>query len=894
MAKPTSLAQQIVCEKKPKLAVEEEEMLLRQERAEKEGFSIRVCDRGYFPFTTYEVCGAKKICYTVEIRSLCEKINSCSCPDHKVNTLGSCKHIEAVLQWIKNQKSIPDNSTLSPRVEIFLHTASSKARISWPAGGVDEVRDILKPYISVSEDVLIDPLMGTYAVEDVLQAASHDIAKQVHLSQHLIDWAKEAQHFKDLQEEKKRFLDDVEAGKRSLHILSSKLLPYQEEGVLHLAFKGRAILADEMGLGKTIQAIGACELLRRVKGVKKVLVITPASLKTEWEEQIARFSNLKTLLITGCRAERLKKYASESFFYLVNYEQVRSDFDEIQKVLQPDIMILDEAQRIKNWQTKTAWSVKQLKTPYAFVLTGTPIENRIEEIYSIMQVVDPKILGPLFSFQRDFYKLNEKGKAASYKNLDELHRKLTSVLLRRKKKDVEEQLPERTISNRMVSITEEQKKRYEDYSNQVARLLTILKKRPFTPDEKKKLQRLLACMRMVVDTPYILDPECKDCPKLEELEEILQELLTDPDCKIIIFSEWERMLQLVRELANRMHIDFAWHTGTVSQIKRREDINRFKQDPSCRLFLTTDSGSTGLNLQVANVVINLDLPWNPAKLEQRIARAWRKNQTRAVQVINLVAEQTIEHRMLTLLSLKQGVADVVLDAIGDGKDMPLPSASQQTLLREIDALINSTPLKPESSSIEKKQGQEPLKERIIARFSDRIHLIEKHKESVFIVVDQTDQKIRDGLAEVAANVEVLDLESYLTLKRLAKNGVITFGSTEKEVLFQSDMLHSNNQGNRSKQKFEQGLACYQEAEKKMKMALLLHSGGFSEEAFAPADQTLHKALEALSILSLDLPNSTSALQACWNDKRTFPECAEMLSSWMAEISTAINSYALGL
>ena len=120
------------------------------------------------------------------------------------------------------------------------------------------------------------------------------------------------------------------------------------------------------------------------------------------------------------------------------------------------------------------------------------------------------------------------------------------------------------------------------------------------------------------------------------------------------------MLELVRELAGKLGLDYAWHTGQVPQRQRRGEIRRFKEDPDCRLFLSTDSGATGLNLQVADVVINLDMPWNPARLEQRIARAWRKHQKRPVQVINLVTEHTIEHRMLALLEQKRSLAEGVV------------------------------------------------------------------------------------------------------------------------------------------------------------------------------------------------------------------------------------------
>lgn len=159
----------------------------------------------------------------------------------------------------------------------------------------------------------------------------------------------------------------------------------------------------------------------------------------------------------------------------------------------------------------------------------------------------------------------------------------------------------------------------------------------------------------------------------------------DPHAKALVFSEWERMLELVRELAQEMGIGFAWHTGSVPQDRRRADIRRFKSDPGCRLFLSTDSGGVGLNLQAASVVINLDLPWNPARLEQRIARAWRKHQTRPVQVIHLVTEGSIEHRMIPLLAGKQALADSVLDGRGDRSEMPLPSG-RKALVERLEAL----------------------------------------------------------------------------------------------------------------------------------------------------------------------------------------------------------------
>ena len=275
--------------------------------------------------------------------------------------------------------------------------------------------------------------------------------------------------------------------------------------------------------------------------------------------------------------------------------------------------MLDEAQRIKNWQTKTARRVKSLRSPYAFVLTGTPLENRIDELYSIIQYLDPEVLGPLFRFNRDFYELDERGRPVDYKNLADLRERVAPLMLRRRKADVETELPGRTVKNYFVAMAEEQKLRYEDYRLPAAQLIAKAQRRPLRQQEFDRLQQLLACMRMVCDTPAILDPSCRVSPKLEELERILGDLLAEPDRKVIVFSEWERMLKMVRELAGEMGVEAAWHTGSLPQERRRAEINRFKRDPACRLFLSTDSGSVGLNLQVASAVVNVDLPWNPSQ-----------------------------------------------------------------------------------------------------------------------------------------------------------------------------------------------------------------------------------------------------------------------------------------
>ena len=536
---------------------DEDEIERRRLRGATEAFQIEPLAQGNDFFGIYQVDSDGGQTYRVEIRSLAEPINSCDCPDHRINGLGTCKHIEAILSRLQHRrkrafKDAADKG--SPYIEIFLDRRDHQFRISWPGDSHrrSKARDLLAPFFRDDKILAGDPLDKMPAIQRAIDASHAAVRRKIRISKELNAWLETLDRREQQIRGRQHFETEVAAGRASFDLVKNTLYPYQQEGMLHLAFNGRALLADEMGLGKTVQAIAACELLRRTFGIRRVLVISPASLKGEWEEQIAKFTDLPSHIIQGPRAKRLRQYEAPAFFSLANYEQIRPDTEEINTILAPDAIILDEAQRIKNWQTKTAISIKRLSSPYAFVLTGTPVENRIDEIYSITQFLDPHIFGPLFRFNRDFYQLDEKGRAIGYKNLDRLHERLRPVMLRRRKEEVEGQLPGRTVNTFFVPMHKEQVLRYGEYEMRAARLAAMAKKRPLKKEEMDQLQRYLACMRMLCDTPYILDHDCRISPKLKELDNILQELMEDGDHKIIIFSEWLGMLELVQEQADEL------------------------------------------------------------------------------------------------------------------------------------------------------------------------------------------------------------------------------------------------------------------------------------------------------------------------------------------------------
>jgi hypothetical protein len=796
--------------------------------------------------------------YRVEIRSLTEPINSCDCPDHRINGLGTCKHIEALLYQLQYRRKRAYRAAAvkgSSYFEIFLDRRDHQIRIIWPAGSGRErrsrTRDLLLPFFTDSNLLLGEPLDGLPALERAINASHSAVKRRIRVSSELNTWLgmldRRAQQLRSRQ----HFEAEVSAGNASLDLIKHPLYLYQQEGMLHLTFTGRALLADEMGLGKTVQAVAACELLRRIRGIRRVLVISPASLKGEWEEQIAKFTDLPSRIIQGPRASRLRQYQKPAFFNLVNYEQIRPDVDELNAVLAPDVIILDEAQRIKNWQTKTAMSVKRLNSPFAFVLTGTPVENRIDEIYSITQFLDPSIFGPLFRFNRDFYQLDEKGRAIGYKNLDLLHERLQPVMLRRRKQDVEGQLPGRTINTYFVAMHKEQTLRYQEYESKVARLAAMARNRPLKKEEMERLQRQLACMRMLCDTPYILDQECRISPKLKELGNIIEEIMEDGDHKIIIFSEWERMLELVREQAEGMGLGYALHTGKVPQPIRRDQIRRFKNDPDCRLFLSTDSGSLGLNLQVADVVINLDMPWNPARLEQRIARAWRKHQKRPVQVINLVSEHTIEHRMLSLLDQKRLLAEGVVDGKGVS-EMDLPSG-RAAFLEQIDALVSTeTKVQPTPPT----DPFDRLRDNILSCWSNQLELMELHgegdRQTLLVVAEQLDaalhsdltRQLQEQFPDQPPQLKTLDRDTFGIIQALVEAGVLNASQENARTLYRAPAANRPNDDGRSS-RLSEALEHLARGERKRRMAKVLSQGGFIVEALAPMREAVDIALLAL-------------------------------------------------
>ncbi|MCC5846692.1 MAG: DEAD/DEAH box helicase [Verrucomicrobia bacterium] len=795
--------------------------------------------------------------YTVEIRDLEGRgLNSCSCMDFQMNRLGTCKHIERVFQFITHRRTGLFKRQVgqpSLKEEIFVDVTGETPRMRWLRSLKisPKIMQTQEPFFDAEGFALASVAESLPAVRAAVEELSPALRAKVRLSAHMDVWAEREIRRSDLARLRRGFEADVAAGKRGDNPVNLPLYPYQKEGMMHLAFNGRALLADEMGLGKTVQAIAAAELLRDLGRVKRVMVVSPASLKGEWEDQLAMFTGRKAQLVFGPRDDRLKLYRGDHPYLLCNYEQIRGDVEDINRLFAPDLVVLDEAQRIKNWPTKTAKTIKRLQSPFAFVLTGTPLENRVEELYSLVEFVDPHVFGTLDRFHREFMLWDEDKKCMKPGDLPGMHRRVSPVMLRRRKAEVETDLPDRTEKTFYVEMTAEQRMRYEDLEAQVAKLLNILKTRRLRKEELEKMQRLLACMRMICDTPYILDADCRDCPKLEELKDILDELFQEPDNKVIIFSEWVRMLNLVMELLDAEGVGYTEHHGTIPQQKRRENIRRFKKDPECRVFLSSESGGVGLNLQNANVVINLDLPWNPAKLEQRIARAWRKQQTRSVQVIHLVTENSIEESMLGKLAYKTALADSVLDGKAFDASMKTESG-REAFLKRIRDLVGDGEAR---ESAPRPSSKAKVASELLGRHGDRIQGIERDaKTGATVVVARPDSDLRaleDRAGRVAEGPSVvINTETLAAIRKLQEMGLLTL-SADLESLHAGEGypgLQSKPSAPLRPVRFpEKAVEHWQAGEAERKAAEALLPLGLWEPAISHVRQVLERGIASLRL-----------------------------------------------
>jgi len=624
----------------------------------------------------------KGIKYKIFLRDFENETGYSDSMDSQLNKLGTTKHIMFTFNQLKQNESLFKKlNKTCPFIEIYCDPLNDY-KISWfyPHKLPVEEQLLISRYFKKSsciEDSEITAFLGFIESAD----ASEIIRIRPQVREKI-----EAAFEKELLVK----LKEIHVPDYSM--IKAELFEYQKEGIEFAIFRKAAIIADEMGLGKTIQAIGAAILKKHVFNFKKTLVVCPASLKSQWKEEIEKFSDEKSIVVQGNPDERMMQYLdNENYFFIVNYETILRDHIAINKA-GFDYLIMDEAQRAKNYETKTASSLKRIEAKHKLVITGTPIENRLIDIFSIMSILDPRFLGPLweFSYQHCLFDPEKHNKINGYYDLQKLHQKLDEILLRREKRKVLDQLPNLQQINIPVNLSPLQSEYHGSYARGIAQ---IIHKKYLTPFDLQRLQLLLSSMRMVCDSTYLIDEETNESPKLEELQYILLEKLDVPnnDRKIIIFSEWVKVHKLIGKLLRDNNIGFVELSGKIPVKSRGELIRKFETNNHYKIFLSTEAGGSGLNLQMADTLINFELPWNPAKKNQRIGRIDRIGQkSNKLTIFNFITRNSIEEQIASGLLIKQSLFDGVLGTEANTNFVDFSSKGRSQFIRQLEQFIAET------------------------------------------------------------------------------------------------------------------------------------------------------------------------------------------------------------
>jgi SNF2 family DNA or RNA helicase len=502
-----------------------------------------------------------------------------------------------------------------------------------------------------------------------------------------------------------------------------ELYPYQSPVIQHFADRGSLLLAFAPGTGKTNTSLACAEHLMDEGYVSLCLVICPAALKFQWKEKIEQFTDSPVDVVDGTKEERSATYArimvTQPRYVIISYDYVLLD-NAFLSQLPPEMVILDEASAIKSFRTQRSKKIKKLfkDVPYRLALTATPIENKPEEVFSIMQFVDSSVLGRYDLFEKAYITRSPRGWVTAYKNLDVLKERLGDAMVRKARADVDVSpyLPAVDASSWLVPLD---KKLARVYCEIAKGMLTELDKVPFfsldskgTDAEDTPPGRLMA-MHMVLEMllchpgliqwsadNYLSDkPKGSEyayltarsenlaalpVPKLEVLKAELEPILADPDSKVLIYSKYKYMLEILQKELPYLSVIF---TGDMSAKLQDNAKKQFATSPNIRLFLSSYAGGYGLDMNMASHLINYDLPWAFGQQDQINSRHIRaSSEFDVVFIRNLVVSNTIEERKMRVLERKRRISELAID--GATPDSAGGDAFDYTVALDQDFLRN--------------------------------------------------------------------------------------------------------------------------------------------------------------------------------------------------------------
>jgi len=504
-------------------------------------------------------------------------------------------------------------------------------------------------------------------------------------------------------------------------VFKGTLKPYQPEAVDAMVARKKMLVAYEMGLGKTCMTIAALENLKDAGEITKpILIIGLSSLKYQWQKEIEKFSDALTQVVDGSKSQRelhwmrgydwQRSWDTNNSYVICNYEAVVNDWDSI-KDFEWGAVVCDEATAIKGFKSQRSKRVKEISrnVPVRFALTGTPIENgRPEEVYSIMQFVDPTLLGRFDLFDQTFIVRNHFGGVQRYRNLDMFHNKMKQASVRKVQTDpdVAPYLPD-TIHRDplLVSFDSKSSVLYGQIADELSQELIEAQQllganfslmahyghenQQGGPADalRGSIMSKITALRMLCDHPDLLTDsadkfdlgdgegsaycsslkfrglldDVKKSYKLDQLKSYVNDHLdTDPDAKVVIFTSWVGMLEKIHNA-----VGGTLYTGYMNAKEKEASKEKFLNDPACRVFISSDAGGYGVDLPNANLLVNYDLPWSAGLAVQRNGRIKRaSSRWPSITIQDMLIDHSIELRQFDMLQQKNAVADAVIDGKG--------------------------------------------------------------------------------------------------------------------------------------------------------------------------------------------------------------------------------------
>lgn len=446
------------------------------------------------------------------------------------------------------------------------------------------------------------------------------------------------------------------------------LYPYQKVGSAFLWKIGSGLLGDEPGTGKTLQVMALAEKA----GAEKILVFCPSVLKHQWANELKTFvPHRKAIVIEGTKAERVALWREEADYYIANYELLLRDFDSM-NCREWDYIFADEATKICNPRAKQSKAIKKLRAKKRVAMSGTPIANRAEDCWNLIDFTNPGVFGNYWTFLGRYCVKNQYGSIFKYQNMDELRDKLKRYMIRRTKEEVLPELPEKITTDVPFVLSEEERKLQKKIKMEILHDIETTDINKI--DYPMRLQFTIAKfgrLRQLADSLELLG-ENKKSTKLEVLKELLQENLENGR-KAIIFSEFSKMCDILkRELPEYNPVMI---TGDVPNEERQPLLDKFNAEPECKVCVMSSAGAYGLNITAASIVANYDLPFSLSKLDQRIGRAHRHGQKNKVQVFNFLGKGTADMAIKKIIHSKAELAGKLLG------DTPVSMEDIKTMLQ---------------------------------------------------------------------------------------------------------------------------------------------------------------------------------------------------------------------